>query len=298
MPDLWSDLLACLDLRRCPPSGATDRREGSAEPGTALVAFEGPNLPLSYHRLFGGQILGQLIRAAGLAYPDKTVKSVHAIFAKEGRHEEPVRYEVACHHQGRSFATLTIIAKQRTAVVASASVSMHITEGGPLHQTSADIAPILPPEHQVTFDLLPWKTRPAADLNATASAASEYELPMRNPEVSRELASILTAYATDLNLLGTASPPVDGVSQQGNGTDFDSAVTSHTLWFHRPFGTADWLLLRQHSPVLTDGRRFGRGDVFTADGTLVASYAQEGLTRFEPDAMPNISATHRTEQTV
>ena len=59
-----------------------------------------------------------------------------------------------------------------------------------------------------------------------------------------------------------------------------SAVTSHTLWFHRPFETEDWLLLRQHSPLLAHGRTFGRGDVLTADGTLVASYAQEALLRF------------------
>ena len=73
---------------------------------------------------------------------------------------------------------------------------------------------------------------------------------------------------------------MEGVGQRGNGTDFTSAVTSHTLWFHRPFGTDDWLLLRQHSPVLAHGRSFGRGDVLTRDGLLVASYAQEALLRF------------------
>ena len=56
------------------------------------------------------------------------------------------------------------------------------------------------------------------------------------------------------------------------------------MWFHQPFRTDQWLLLRQHSPVLAHGRCFGRGDVLTADGALVASYAQEALLRFRDDS--------------
>ncbi len=103
---------------------------------------------------------------------------------------------------------------------------------------------------------------------------------MRTPPVAPDLAPALTAYATDLTLIGTALRPVDGAGQQGNGTTFTSAVTSHTVWFHRPFRTDGWLLLRQHSPLLAHGRCFGRGDVLTEDGILVASYAQEALLRF------------------
>ena len=85
--------------------------------------------------------------------------------------------------------------------------------------------------------------------------------------------------STDLTLIGTALRPMDGLGQRGNGTQFTSAVTSHTLWLHRPFRTDEWLLLRQHSPLLAHGRCFGRGDVLTDDGVLVASYGQEALLR-------------------
>jgi acyl-CoA thioesterase-2 len=102
---------------------------------------------------------------------------------------------------------------------------------------------------------------------------------MRTPQVGKNLAPALATYATDLTLIGTALRPVDGLSQLGNGTTFTSAVTSHNLWFHRPFTTDSWLLLRQHSPVTAHGRCFGRGDVFSEDGNLVASYAQEALLR-------------------
>ena len=107
---------------------------------------------------------------------------------------------------------------------------------------------------------------------------------MRTPPVDGELAPALAAYATDLTLIGTALRPLEGFNHSGNGTLFTSAVTSHTVWFHQPFRTDQWLLLRQHSPVLAHGRCFGRGDVSTEDGTLVASYAQESLLRFRDGA--------------
>jgi acyl-CoA thioesterase-2 len=102
---------------------------------------------------------------------------------------------------------------------------------------------------------------------------------MRTPPADADLAPALAAYATDLTLIGTALRPLDGLSQRGNGTQFTSAVTTHTIWFHRPFTTDQWLLLRQHSPLVAHGRSFGRGDILTHDGLLVASYAQEALLR-------------------
>ena len=73
-------------------------------------------------------------RSAALTCPGKTVKSLHVLFPKEGRAEEPVRYEVERHHEGGTFATLTIIARQSAGVIATAAVSMHKTEDGPAQQ--------------------------------------------------------------------------------------------------------------------------------------------------------------------
>ena len=156
---------------------------------------------------------------------------------------------------------------------------MHAAEDGPEHQSVDAVPPVLGPEHRVDLDLIPWETRAVDDLNAHHRRAAEFDLWMRTPEVDATLAPALAAYATDLNLIGTALRPMEGLGQRGNGTQFTSAVTSHTLWFHRPFRTDEWLLLRQHSPVLAHGRCFGRGDVLTDDGVLVASYAQEALLR-------------------
>jgi acyl-CoA thioesterase-2 len=165
-------------------------------------------------------------------------------------------------------------------VIATASISMHAVEGGPEHQDADEVPPVLGPEHELALDLIPWETRAAVDLNATTTGPARFEFWMRTPAVDPSLAPALAAYATDLTLIGTALRSVDGAGQRGNGTQFTSAVTSHTVWYHRPLRTDDWLLLRQHSPLLAQARCFGRGDVLTADGVLVASYAQEALLRF------------------
>jgi acyl-CoA thioesterase-2 len=263
--DLWTGLLACLDLN--PVAGP---------PGH----FEGPNLRLSYHRLFGGQLLAQFVRVAALTCPEKTVKSLHVLFPREGRSEEQVRYEAQRHHEGKTFAALTILARQDRGVIATASVSMHAAEEGLSQQAVAPVPPVPGAEHRAEMILLPWDTRPDADLDSREPAPPEFSLWMRTPPVDQALAPAVAAYATDLTLIGTALRPLQGISQRDAQQAFTSAVTSHTIWFHRPGRTDGWLLLRQHSPVLAHGRCFGRGDVLTEDGTLLASYAQEAMLRF------------------
>jgi acyl-CoA thioesterase-2 len=261
--DLWSDLLACLKFDSTPSE----------------TSFTAHNQHLEYHRVFGGQLLAQFIRAASLTCPGKAVKSLHTVFPREGRADEPIDYEVIRHYEGRSFATLSITATQSTGPIGTGSVSMHVAEDGPMLQTIDPVGPVPGPEHEVALDIIPWETRARTNLDATTTGPPEFELWTRTPPVDPELAPALAAYATDLTLIGTALRPLDGLSQRGNGSQFTSAVTTHTIWFHRSFTTDQWLLLRQHSPVLAHGRSFGRGDVLTHDGVLVASYGQEALLR-------------------
>ncbi len=271
MSDLWNDLLDVLELTPLPAT--TDGADG-------VLLFEGQNQKLEYHRVFGGQILGQIIQAARLTCPDKVVKSLHTVFPREGRADEPIRYAVTRHHEGRSFASLTVTATQSSGVVGSSTVSMHAVEDGQHRQDVAPVSAVPGAEHELDISMIPFHTRAEVDLHDPAVGPSEFELWIKTPSVDADLAPALTAYATDLTLIGTALRAIEGVDQRGNGTSFTSAVTSHTLWFHRPFHTDQWLLLRQHSPLLAHGRTFGRGDVLTDGGELVASYAQESLVRF------------------
>ena len=215
MLDLWTDLLGCLDLHRASDSADADD-----------ASFDGVSQQLDYHRVFGGQLLGQFIRAASLACPEKAVKSLHAVFAREGRAAEPVRYRATRQHEGRSFASLTITAHQPQAVLASAAVSMHASEDGPENQDCEPISTLLDDAHRVELDLIPWETRSADDLTAAATAPPRFEFWMRTPTVDEALAPALTAYATDLTLIGTALRPFEGFGHRGNGTQFTSAVTS------------------------------------------------------------------------
>jgi len=97
VPDLWTDLLGCLQLRT---------RDGERPDAPDVLVFEGANQQLNYHRLFGGQLLGQFIRAACLTCPDKTVKSLHAVSAREGRADDPptarcIGDQLGVHAHGR-----------------------------------------------------------------------------------------------------------------------------------------------------------------------------------------------------
>jgi acyl-CoA thioesterase-2 len=128
--DLWTDLLGCLDLRR-----ANDSPDGDD-----VIAFDGISQQLDYHRVFGGQLLGQFIRAAG------------------------------------SFASLTITAHQPHAVLASAAVSMHASEGGPENQDCEPVSTLLDEAHRVELDLIPWETRCTDDLGAAATGPPRLEV--------------------------------------------------------------------------------------------------------------------------
>ncbi|MEV7015941.1 acyl-CoA thioesterase domain-containing protein [Streptomyces sp. NPDC093991] len=261
--DLWYDLLGCLDL------SPVDEH-----------AYEGRSQQLEYRRLFGGQLLAQFARAASRSVADKELKSLHTQFLREGRTGEPVTYETDVPQQGRTFATVRLVARQGHGVIAVANASLHAWEEGPQRQTCDPPAALPGPERGVDLGLLPWESRAAADLDTEKAEPPVHELWTRIPEAPRAAAPALLVYATDLTPIGTALRPVAGVTQADSGTVFVSAVTSHTVWFHRPFDTGRWLLLRQHSPLAAHGRCFGRGDVLTEEGVLLASFAQEALLRF------------------
>lgn len=192
MAELWDDLLACLDLGE----HAADRALGDSALGgtpvgdtaSAGTAFEGKNLPLDYHRLFGGQLLAQFAVAAAASCPGKSVKSLHALFPREGTATEPVRYEVARHQDGRTFATLTIMARQPKGVIATASVSLHAPEEGPATQAVAPVTEAPAGSGPVGIGLLPFETRTGASLDDRAAAAPEFSLWLRTPAVDGALA--------------------------------------------------------------------------------------------------------------
>lgn len=261
------DLVACLSL--------TEGDDG----------LEGANLDIGYHRVFGGQILAQALTAAAQLSPDKSVKSMHVLFPREGDTAKPMQYRVAALQAGRTFGTTEVIAHQDGKVVSAALVSVHADEDG-LDRNEPPPAAGAPEDATLTdLGMVPWETRlvDGVDIADRGTGPAQLRWWMRTPPIGddRRLHQALLAHATDLTLIGTALRPFDGVSQADSTVTLHTAVTSHTLWFHRPFRVDDWLLVAQEAPVVAHGRSYGRGDVF-AGGQLVASFAQEAMIRQLP----------------
>jgi acyl-CoA thioesterase-2 len=265
------NVLACLDLQE-------------KEQGT----YVGDNLELDYHRVFGGQILGQTLRAVAAADGSKAVKSLTQLFPREGDSNQAMTYTVTQHQQGRTYASSGVVATQGEKVVSVATASLHTPEEGHLRQEAAP--QVGGPQDAVATDLgmVPWETRvvDGVSLASPEVGPAQFRFWMRTPALPDDVSlhQALLAHATDLTLIGTALRPVEGLSQADATVKYHSAVTSHTIWFHQPLRMDDWLLVDQHSPVLAGGRAFGRGDVWTQDGRLVASFAQESMIRMLPGA--------------
>jgi acyl-CoA thioesterase-2 len=268
----FENLRACLDLVE-------------KEPGQ----YAGPNLELDYHRVFGGQILAQSLLAATAAAADgKQVKSLAQLFPREGNSALPMTYSVTKHQEGRTFASTGVVATQtdetqREKTVSVTTLSLHTPEEGAVRQDTAPDAGSPDEAAPTDLGMIPWETRVVGgvDLSARDAGPATYRFWMKTPQLpeSPALHQALLAYATDLTVIGTALRPAEGLSQADSTVRFHSAVTSHSLWFHQPFRADDWLLVDQCSPVVAGSRAYGRGDVWSADGRLVASFAQESMIR-------------------
>lgn len=256
---------------------------------TASGGYAGANLALDYHRVFGGQILAQTILAATAAAADgKEVKSLTQLFPREGQAGSPMNYAVTKHQEGRTFASTSVVATQtddsgREKPVSVATLSLHTPEDGAVRQDEAPDAGKPEAATETDLGMIPWETRVVGgvDLASREVGPAAYRFWMRTPSLpdSPGLHQALLAYATDLTIIGTALRPAEGLSQADTMTKFHSAVTSHSLWFHQPLRVDEWLLIDQVSPVVAGSRAFGRGDVWSSDGRLVASFAQESMIR-------------------
>jgi len=262
----FDNLRSCLELTEI-------------SPGT----YAGDNLALDYHRVFGGQILAQGILAATAASDGKEVKSLTQLFPREGQSEQPMAYAVTRHQEGRTFASTSVVATQNDKTVSVATISLHVPDDGAVRQDGAPSVGNPEAAAEADLGMIPWETRvvDGVDLSDRAVGPASYRFWMRTPAVpdSAALHQALLAYATDLTIIGTALRPTEGLSQADTMTKFHSAVTSHSMWFHQPFRVDDWLLVDQVSPVFAGSRAYGRGDIWTLDGRLVASFAQESMIR-------------------
>jgi acyl-CoA thioesterase-2 len=261
--------------------------------------FRGRSPQVGWQRVFGGQVIGQALVAACRTVEGRPPHSMHAYFLLAGDPKVPIIYEVDRIRDGKSFTTRRVVAIQHGHAIFTMQVSFHVDEPGLDHQAKMPDVPgpeELPNESELRERLIPMMPDPVRRYY-------EHERPIEIKPVEFEryvgkkldegrfhvwiratgklpddlaIHQCVLAYASDLTLLDAALVP-HGRSVVER--DIMPASLDHALWFHRAFRADEWLLYAQDSPNLWGSRGFARGLIFTRDGRLVASVAQEGLLR-------------------
>jgi acyl-CoA thioesterase-2 len=251
--------------------------------------------------VFGGQLLAQAIVAAATVDPSKEVKSLHTIFARGGAIDKPLDLDVDVMHSGRAFASATVTFSQdgrlccRALALLSAAEPDLIRHGLPLPATGGPDG-ATGSSHGGDW----WEIRTVGGVDISdpdAVGPAELFVWIRFPGAPDDLTTnrALLAYATDGFLIGTAMRPHPGMGQALSHVTISTTVLTHTLTFHEPFDAGSWLLLAQESPYAGRGRSYGRANVFTEDGRLVASFVQENMIRDFPEGQaPKAGERSRT----
>jgi acyl-CoA thioesterase II len=261
--------------------------------------FRGRSPKERVQRVFGGQVAGQALVAAGRTVPaDRPVHSLHAYFIRPGDPAVPIIYTVERVRDGRTFTTRRVSAIQHGKTIFTLSASFQRPEKGLEHQAAMPAVP-RPEDVERSIDRLerllggplpaeqrdsPIELRQVGPLSVEAMRDPSLRTAHNNVWL-RVVGSLpddpllhvcLMTYASDLTMLDTVllrhgCAWADG---QTSGASLD-----HAMWFHRPFRADQWLLYAQETPVAAGGRGLAWGRVFTESGELVVSVVQEGLIR-------------------
>lgn len=265
--------------------------------------FRGLSPPEPAQRVFGGQVLAQALTAAARTVESaRLCHSLHAYFLRPGDPKVPILYQVDRSRDGASFTARRVVAIQHGVQIFTLAASFQKDEPGFEHQAQMPLVPdpeSLEDDREVLLrrpELLspgakawiarerPFETRsvlgrgpsgPSGDRPARAALDHIWLRTCGPVPDSPMLQRTLLAFVSDMSLLDTALLP--------HGKSIFSGVKvaslDHAMWFHRPFRADEWLLYAQDSPSASGARGFNRGAIYTRDGRLVASVAQEGLIR-------------------
>lgn len=262
--------------------------------------YRGTNRNIGSGRVFGGQVLAQsLVAAQRTVEQERIAHSVHGYFILPGDLNVPIVYFVDRLRDGKSFTTRRVTAIQHGRAIFNMSASFQLAEPGIEHQLPMPEVP--PPESlQSELEIIRARAHEAPEHVReviTQDRPIDFRLvesidpfnPDRQPPVRhmwiRALGPMpdeplahqaVLAYASDYGLLGTALQPHGRTYRK---PDIQVASLDHALWLHRPCRIDDWMLYVIDSPVAAGARAFTRGTIYTRSGQLVASVAQEGLTR-------------------
>lgn len=261
--------------------------------------FRGRSPQDGWQRVFGGQVIGQALVAAERTVEGRVAHSLHGYFMRPGDPSVPIIYEVDRIRDGKSFNTRRVVAIQHGHAIFSMSASFHLVEEGFDHQFDMPDVPgpeSLPSLSELKEDRIehfpevirtyfererPIEIRPV-DLSRYLHPKQRHPVQHVWMRATGKLPDdpamhqCALAYASDFTLLDTALIAHGRVVYD---PELMLASLDHALWFHRPFRADEWLLYTQDSPAAHGARGFCGGSVYSQDGVLVASVAQEGLIR-------------------
>ena len=287
MPESVDDLLAILDLERIEDT-----------------LYRGNSPQTERQRTFGGQVAAQALAASDHTVDDAyAVHSLHSYFLRPGDASVPIVYDVDDLRDGRSFATRRVAARQHGKEIYFSTLNYQKPEEGLDHQDEMPDVPA-PMDCPSFAEVVGGHSQKAAeawqkewsalDIRMAGSSAGLPGLPdlvdpAKHPARNRlwirvsedlpddpKLHRAAFTFASDLTLLSVALVPHDIMISSRR---LQPASLDHSIWFHRPMRADRWWLYDQVSPSASGGRGLAIGRVFTEDGLLVASVAQEGLIR-------------------
>ena len=281
------NLLAILDVRR-----------------VGERVFEGPPSGMVNSRAFGGHVVGQALAAASrTVQAERLPHSLHAYFLRPGKSARPILYQVEPVREGRTFSTRTVSAQQDGKTIFTMSASFHDRENGLDHQLPAPATPSPDSISAESHDVSQWPdiyqewnalefrhiTEPVADRSEAPPTRSDEShrarIWMRATEKLPDdpvIHSCVIACVSDLTLMSVTLRP-HGIPPRHDG--YLVASLDHSVWFHRPLAADNWWLYDQSTPSASNALALAEGRIFSADGRLAVSVAQEGLLR--PTARQN-----------
>lgn len=264
--------------------------------------FNGISKAIGSPIVFGGQVLAQALNAASRTITNERVlHSMHAYFLEAGNLELPITYNVSEVRDGGSFSVRRVTAHQNETTIFILSASFHKKEDGYEHQIAMK-SDLKQPE-----DLLSW-TDMYKEYGAYLPKSLQSFLAIKRPiefkpttfvnpldkkdlppnydvwfklkgdvdGLSLEIKQQVLTYISDYNILTSTLNAHASKAHWGNTI---TASLDHSMWFFREFDFSDWLLYSMESPSTSGARGFARGHIFTRDGKLIATVAQEGLIR-------------------
>lgn len=256
--------------------------------------FRGQSRDVGGERVYGGQVLGQALSAASQTVAGRIVHSLHSYFLLPGDMNAPIDYEVDRSRDGGSFSSRRVVAIQHGQQIFHMSASFHSAHEGLTHQFT--MPEVQGPEGLESFVSGMKKTSEVESEAMRRFANTKRPIdarPVPNPSSDPNVSMLwfrldgdipddevmnrsLLAYCSDFGFISGAFTP------HGNhvrGDTLKVATIDHAMWFHRPVRVRDWHLHVIDSPNAIDARGLVRGSIFSRDGRLVASTAQEGLIK-------------------